>query len=74
MTAALLIAGLVVVAGGAIWGLARYAMARGRAAAAAEAARKGLKHAQKAAEIRDDLGKLTDAERAEWLQRRDRSS
>lgn len=69
MTTLLSIAGLVVVAGGAIWFLARYAMARGRAAAKAEAALKGLEHARKAAARRDNLHELTDAERAEWLLR-----
>ncbi len=69
MTTLLLIAGLVAIAGGAIWFLARYAMARGRAAAEAEAALKGLEHARRAAEMRDDLHKLSDAERAEWLLR-----
>ncbi len=69
MTTLLSIAGLVVVAGGAIWFLARYARKRGRAEAKAEAALKGLEHAREAAERRDDLHKLTDAERAEWLLR-----
>ncbi len=69
MTSALLTAGLVAVALVAVWLLARYAMARGRAAAEAEAAEKGLEHARRAAERRDDLHKLTDAERAEWLLR-----
>ncbi len=69
MTTLFLTAGLVAVAGVAIWLLARYAMARGRAAEKAEAAQKGLEHARKAAERRDDLHKLSDAERAEWLLR-----
>jgi len=74
MTTFLLIVGLVAVAGGSIWLLARYAAKQGRAEARRDAAKKGLDHARKAAEIRDNLGQLTDAERAEWLQRRDRSS
>ncbi len=69
MTTLLLVAGLVVVAGGAIWFLARYARKRGRAEAEAEAALKGLEHARRAAERRDNLHKLSDAERAEWLLR-----
>ena len=72
MTTILLIAGLVVVAGGAVYLLARYAMARGRSAAKAEAAEKGLEHARTAAEIRDNLDQLSDAERVEWLRQRDR--
>jgi len=57
---------------GAIYGLARFAKAVGRAQTAAEAAEKGLDHARTAAEIRDNLDQLSDAERVEWLRQRDR--
>ena len=44
----------------------------GQAAAQRDAAEKGLEHARTAAEIRDNLDQLTDAERVEWLRQRDR--
>jgi len=74
MTTALLIAGIVAIASMAIWLLARYAVARGRAAVESEMAKRGLEHVRKARKARARLHSLSDDERDRWLLKRDKDS
>ena len=61
MTTILLIAGLVVIAGGAIWGLARYAMKRGRAEVQRDAAKGSADAGRKARTIEDQVRRMDGA-------------
>ena len=61
MTTILLIAGLVIVAGGAIWGLARYAAAKGRATAQRDAAKGSADAGRQARSIEDEVRRMDGA-------------
>ncbi len=61
MTTLLLIAGLVVVAGGAIWFLARYARKRGRAEAQRDAAKGSADAGRQARTIEEEVRRMDGA-------------
>ena len=61
MTNILLTLGLVIVAGGAIWGLTRYARARGRAETERDAARGATNAARRGHAIDEDVARMSDA-------------
>ncbi len=61
MTTLLLIAGLVVVAGGAIWFLARYARKRGHAEAQRDAAKGSADAGRQARTIEDEVRRMDGA-------------
>lgn len=73
MTTALVVAAIVTIAGGAIWLLARYAMARGRAEAQRDAAEGSADAGKRARTIEDEVRRMDGAALDDEL-RRDRDN